>query len=363
MSFLITRRPEKLFTSTTKFSRWTGISNPYNFEFTRRDYGIYNTAIRNAYSTTLPTMWTDGDPAAVPLFVQAGDSIYVNSGVYNGVYTVHSVNGQYITIDTPFIGNGGSGHVNLIEVLTNYKAYVKIYDAVTDQLIDEMFPKPDNSGLLVQDVSGLLRSLVNTDFDAGQSDINVPNKGISGSFKIGYGATYTYVFDGGQFDVTIPEFIDTNIYYWTSSAKQIDGDTALGIDGIGQNLKEYVPKNIAGNYAKFLTMFEAPTYFEGFPFFLSFLYDDADFEDNYLVRHQQDLNVNGVNVGAETEDNTLVTGKGYNNQMKVRTPNAGTNQFEVWLEVGDEISDFGFISGNVFIFNGVSNYAQAYTTG
>lgn len=361
MSFLITRRPQKLFTGTTKFSRWTGVHNPYNFEFTREDYGVFNTAIRNAYSTTLPTIWTDGDPLSVPNFVSAGDQIYVNSGVYNGVYTVHSVNGEYITIDTPFIGNGGAGRVNLIDRLQNFKAFINVYDALNDNLIETVYPKPDSTGFLIYDVSGVLRSLIRTQAEANQSNINVANDDISGSFYLGYGATYKFVSPSVTTDVTIPEVVDNSVYYWLSAAKQIDGDTDLGMDGIGQNLKEYVPKNISDNYAQFLTMFETPTYFEGFPFTLSFIYDE-DFDDRYLVRHQQDLNVNGTNVGSETDNNLLVTGRGYVNQMMVRDPNTGADQFDVWLEVGDEIAD-GYVEAGGVSLGAGNSFAAAFLGG
>ena len=343
MSLNITRRPQKLFASSTKFSRWTGIHNPYNFEFTRQDYGVFNTAIRNAYSTTLPTVWCDGDVSA---FVSAGEQIYVNSGVYNGVYTVHSVNGQYITINTPFIGNGGSGRVNFVERFVNYRAYINIYDNVSGELIESVYPKPDSTGLLIYDVSGVLRSLLNTQVQANQTNINVPNKDISGSFYIGYGWSLTFNNGTDDVEITTAERVDDAVYYWLSAAKQIDGDLSLGMDGIGQNLKEYVPKNLNGSEAKFLTMFETPTYFEGFPFTLSFLYDE-DFSDVYLERHQQDLNINGGNVGSETDDNLLVTGKGYVNQMKVRTPNTGAESFDVWLETGDAIEDGYVLVGGI----------------
>jgi hypothetical protein len=353
MSFLITRRPEKLFTGTIKFSRWTALSNPYIFEFTRSDFNVFNTAIRNAYSTTLPTVWTNASPILLPLYIQAGDNIYVNSGMYNGVYEVHSVNGEYITLNTPFIGNGGSGRVNLAESISNFKASIAVHDSVTDDVIDTFYPKPDSTGFLLQDVSGVVRSVVETAFDANQSDINVANKGLSGGFYIVYGATYTLTTVSGEtFDFTIADVQDPNTYYWINAARQITGDVSDGMDGIGQNMKEYVPKNISGSDAKFLTMFERPTYFEGFPFTLSFLYD-ADFENVYLDRHQQDVNVNGVDVGAESEDTLLVTGRSYVNQMKVRTPNTGASAFEVWLETGDEVQD-GY-SFEDYVFGGYVN--------
>lgn len=363
MSFLITRRPEKLFSGTVKFSRWTALHNPYIFEFTREDFHAYNTLIRPAIHPTLPTVWTDGDPVNLPLFVYAGDQIYLNSGMYQGIYTVHSVTNQYITLSTPYIGNGGNGRVNLADRITNYKAYIKIYDGVTDELIDTVYPKPDTTGLLLYDASGVIRSIVDTQFNANQSDINKENKGISGCFKIGYGATYKVIFPNSTLDVTLPEVpsspsVNEDRYYWVTAAKQITGDVSDGMDGIGQNMKEYVPKNISGSNAKFLTMFERPTYFAGFPFTLSFLYDE-DFSEVYLERHQQDVDINGTNVGAETDNNLFVTGRRYANQMNVRTPNTGAASFDVWLETGDTITG-GYVESGGIQLGSTSEYAGSY---
>ena len=361
MSFLITRKPEKLFTGSVKFSRWTALGNPYIFEFTREDYHVINTHIRIAYHATLPTVWTNGNPLLVPLLVIAGDQIYLNSGVYVGVYTVHSVNGEYITIDTPYIGSGGQGRLNIIERLVNFKAFVKIYNSVTNELIDTVYPKPDSTGLLLCDVSGIVRSIVDTQAVINQTPINKANKGISGGFKIGYGASYNVVLTTGTTTGSISEIpsspIGNNeVYYWATAAKQVDGDTTLGMSGIGQNLKEYVPKNLTGSDAKFLTMFEKPTYFEGFPFFLSFLYDE-DFSTVYLDRHQQDVDINGTNVGAETDTTLNVSERGYVNQMKIRTPNAGTQSFDVWLETGATITG-GYVEVGGVPIGATSKYAE-----
>ena len=346
MSFLITRRPEKLFASSTKFSRWTALANPYLFEFTRKDYGVVSTGIRSFIHPTLPTVRTDGDPLAVPLFVEAGDSIYVNSGIYNGIYTVHSVVGEYIVLNTPFIGVGGAGWVNLIERLTNFKAHIRIYDGVTNDLIDELRLSPDSTGFLLCDVAGVIRKVVDTTADPNQTLINKANKGISGSFKIGYGANWIFVNDEITTPVTLPEVVDDYTYYWASAAQQINGDISSGMNGIGQNLKEYVPKNIASSAARFLTGFQRPTYFEGFPFFLSFIYD-ADFDGLTLERHQQDVDINVVNVGTETDTTLLVSEKHYVNNMRLRAPNAGTKRIKAWLEVGPPETDGYVVVGGI----------------
>ena len=361
MSFLITRKPEKVFGTSVKISRWTGIGNPYIFEYTREDYHINNILIRPAYNTTKPTIWTTADPITLPLFIYPGDEIYIKAGLYDGVFTVFSITGNYVTLDTVHLGNSGSGRLNLSQRITNYKAFINIYHGVSNDLIDTVYPKPDSTGLLLNDVSGVIRSTVDTQAIINQTAINKANKGISGSFKIGYGATYTVVLPSTTIPVTIPETPTSPVgndekYYWVSAAKQITGEMPLSIDGVGQNLKEYVPKNLTGSDAKFLTMFEKPTYFEGFPFFLSFLYDE-DFSTVYLDRHQQDVDINGTNVGAETDTTLNVSERGYVNQMKIRTPNAGTQSFDVWLETGATITG-GYVEvGGVPIGAG-SKYAE-----
>ena len=132
----------------------------------------------------------------------------------------------------------------------------------------------------------------------------------------------------------------------------------MTINGIGQNLKEYVPKNISGSAAKFLTMFERPTYFLGFPFFLSFLYDE-DFSTVYLDRHQQDVDINSADIGAETSNTLSISEKGYVNQMKVRAPNTGTNAFEVWLETGAAVTG-GYVTLGAVPIGATSKYASTY---
>ena len=363
MSFLITRRPEKHFSTTKKTSRWTALGNPYLFEFIRSDFAVKNTLIRVAYSTTRPTVWINANPVEVALLIYPGDQIYLNSGAYNGVYTVFSVTGVYVVIDTPNIGNGGPGRLNATQRLTNFKAYVKVYNAITNVLIDTLYPKPDSTGLLTCDVSGVIQSTVKTEATIGQTVINKANKGISGSFKIGYGATYTVVFPASSYVVTIPEIPSSpvgnpQIYYWLAAARQIEGNMPLSINGIGQNMKEYVPKELVGSAAKFLTMFERPTYFEGFPFLLSFIYDE-DFSSVYLERHQQDVDVNGANVGAETDNTLLISERKYVNQMKIRALNAGADGFDVWLETGGVVTN-GYVKVGSIPKHGANEYSAPW---
>lgn len=355
MSLYITRRPEKQLDGAI-FSRWTALHNPYIFEFTRKDYAITSTAIRPAYHATLPTVQVTGDLTSL---VSAGDTIYLNSGIYNGTYTVEAVTAgatSYVTIDTPYIGVGGSGYMNLSEILVNYKLYVNIYDAVSDAVIDTLYPKPDSTGLTLVDVSGAVKSVLNTVDNCGYTLINQKNENISGSFYLGYGFSYKF----GETQITTTEVIDGYDYYWLSGAQQITGRTVLGMAGAGQNMKDYVPYNVSGSAAKFLTMFDKPTKFTGYPFTIGFIYSE-NFKTNYLERHQINYNINRQSTSSESNVNLLNSEVGYVNALQIADEDATTTQMDVWLELGGTIAD-GIFESDVFEL-GLSSAYSAPTSG
>lgn len=335
MSLLITRRPEKV--SGSKISRWTALYNPYLFELTRKDFTVFNTALRPAYNTTKPTVFTSATPTELTALLNVGDIIYVSSGMYNGPYTVLSFSGSYITLDTPYIGVGGTGWLNL-PILINYKAFINIYDGITDELIDTLYFKPDSTGLVLADLSGAIKSIVETQDTMTFVNRNEANKSMSGSFYIGYGAS----FDFSGTHTTNIEIVDSYHYYWNAAALQVTGQTNLGIGGAGQNMVDYVPFNQSGSAAKFLTMFEKPVKFSGYPFSLSFIYSE-DFLTEALARHQINYNINRAATSAESTLSLLTQGVEHVNALQIADEDATTTQMDVWLEPDGSIGGGGYV--------------------
>lgn len=351
MALLITKRPDRLIGN--KFSRWSALFNPYMFELTRKDYNISTTAIRPAYHATLPTCETDANPVTLPTQVSAGEQVYIKSGNYDGVYTVHSVNGNYITLDTPYIGFGTAGWVNLVEDLQNYKMYINIYNS-DGVKIDTLYPKPNTTGLAKVDVSGVIKKLVKNIDTEEFTQINTKNSNISGSFYLGYGFTYKI----GSLNITTIEVQDIYSYYWVSAAQQINGKAV----SYGQNLADYTPFRFATNTAteaKFLTAFKRPTYFVGFPFSLSFIYSEG-FKDEYLERHQQNNNVNGAPTSAESSDVLADSEQGYVNTLQLAAVETNTEKLDVWLQTGDEIED-GYTDDDYSEDGMMSEHAAPYS--
>ncbi len=327
----ITRRPEKtIYGSET--SRWGALFNPYLFEVTRKDYNVTSTAIRPAYHATLPTVETDANPAELPTFLSAGQNIYLSSGIYEGVYVVQSVTGKYITIDTTYIGVGGSGYVNLVDFLLNFKMYFNIYSAA-GTFIDDLTCKPNTAGLVLLDVSGALQKLCNNSDTAAMAVVeNQVAEDMSGDFYLGYGFSYKV----GDLTITTTEQVDGSIYYWTASAQQITGKQF----SYGQNMAEYVPFNVSGSEAKFLSAFTQPRMWAGFPFTLSFIYGE-DFASEYLQRGQQNKNINGANTSSETDVTLGPNGIGRINYLLLDDLDPTTAFVDVWLQTGGAIPDGG----------------------
>lgn len=350
MATLITKRPEKLIESTA-FSRWSAIHNPINFEVSRKDYNVLNTAIYVFANPTLPTVKTDANPLQLPLFVSAGDKIYLKSGVYTGIQTVVSVTGNYITIDATFSIVGGAGYVNLIEYLENFKIGLRIYD-LDGGLIDGGVYTPDGTGKAIINVAGLLKKLLVTENNCSFILRNEKNTGVSGGYYVSINTTFHI----GATNFITTWLKDETNYYWIASVQQVG-------DEFGQNMGSFAVLPIADNTAKFLTMFEQPTYWIDYAFALSFIYSEQ-FPATYLERHQQNKNINGANTSGEQVTTLLNSENSFVNAMMVDDIDATTTQIDVWLETGGAIPDGGGYVDDGFVVGGfVSQYSAPTSVG
>lgn len=350
MAILITKRPEKYIGS--RFGRWTALHNPINFELSRKDYNVINTALRTYIHPTLPSVKTDALPAELPLFAIPGDRIYLSSGNYTGVQTIHSVVDEYIVIDTAVNGVGGSGWVNLVDFLTDFKIGLRLKQIDTNEVIDTGFFTPDNTGLSIIDVSGMLKKLLITESTFTTMTANRKNDKISGGYYIEY-----------SINCTLPSAVhvsgtwvgDATEYFWISAARQVP-------EFYGQNMIEYTPLNQANYYAKFLTKFEQPTMWEGYEFSMSFIYSE-EFEETYITRHQQNKNINGVATSGESNVTLANSEAKFMNEMLIADVDATTTKAEVWLETGGAIpSGGGYVEDDYMSSGFVSAHAESLPT-
>jgi hypothetical protein len=140
---------------------------------------------------------------------------------------------------------------------------------------------------------------------------------------------------------------ESNHIYVTNSAKQIQ-------ETYGQNMGEYVPYGVEGLIkAKFLTKFEEPVYFAGYPFVLSWIYSEL-VVGHELKLLEDRLNVNGANISSE--ETQLDTTQGFSiNLLKLQDSyNSNVNFVDISISTGQPKDDLYVESGYV-----VTGYTEA----
>lgn len=157
---------------------------------------------------------------------------------------------------------------------------------------------PNPNGATRADVSSYLKSVINAndDFDY-DSPVWIDNN-RSSAFDV----RYREVWDGDS----TAWFLAPYSLYVTWSAKQLG-------DIYGGNMAEYVTFLSEPNpdfKAKFLTLFEEPTVWDGLPFDLSFIRSEY-LEGEYLKLRVLSLDINGNPVNSNQEDGFLIYGDGY----------------------------------------------------
>lgn len=262
-------RPSRLISGNNFI--WTAGYNPVVYEFLRQD-------------DTFTSMTRLGDQLTIVRNDNTADDteIFIVSGLYRARATVVSGAGTSTIIVEPDTfnnyTNSVNGHYNLLTIRKNYRIEVRIFEEGSNNLLGIRQPVPVADGNLTLDLGDFLAAFFDHDdgFDYGQVNKRAQNKSVK--FYI----TYQEIFDGSSgaavSDASNPIFV-------VDAAKQI-GDTN------GQNMAEHVPLNdINAPDALFLTSFDVPKYWPGYPFSIDFIYSE-DFPNISLQRVQQDLDIN-----------------------------------------------------------------------
>jgi hypothetical protein len=124
----------------------------------------------------------------------------------------------------------------------------------------------------------------------------------------------------------------TDLSYFTNSAKQIQ-------DLYGSNMGEYVPfleTTGPDPKAKFLSDFEVPTYFPGFPFSLSFIYsEDLTGIETTKREEKFDINKNSTGVTVLELDNSQLP---FVNRLMIDQGYTNETYIEVYLQTEEVLS-------------------------
>ncbi|MCC8409782.1 SprB repeat-containing protein [Mucilaginibacter sp. UR6-1] len=247
-------------------SRWNAAFNPVIFSYQRRDFDVLK--IDSYYirdEGNKARLHINGDMS----LVKADDLVYINCGVYQGVFKVKTKDAGKLVLDTPYKINQ-TGFVNINSIRPYYKMQTRItyQDADTGQEQTIIAThRPDGTGLTRADISTFLQSLLQVKDSSNYTQVNHRDTNLSASYSI----AYDEVWDGKYANGTQSKYtVVAGNYYVLYAAKQLG-------EKHGGNLAAYVPfKSVAGPSlrAKWIADFIEPAYSNGYPFDVGFIYSE-----------------------------------------------------------------------------------------
>jgi len=288
MAITVTQRPEKTKTITiaatpvSKTCKFNSVHNPVVYKFARVDL---TGSITTPSGSDLEVVIAGTDATSL---IQAGDTIYLGdtantTPLYAGEYLVDSITysapDTTITIITPYLGAAATVTVNNITRQPNHKLEVAVYASmVSDPDSYELVStskysnKPDWTFNV--DIAEMLRGVLQKCEDEMTYETAINNFDDTRNscyFWVDYRATWTDSANAYTTDIVntvISRYLDAHCYFATKSVAQLQT-----VNGSNHFVNEcfglaQLP------LAKWITDFEEPVYFFGFPFDLSFLFTD-----------------------------------------------------------------------------------------
>jgi hypothetical protein len=270
-------------------SRWSAAFNPIVFTYQRRDFYISDTYASSYQQKT--TFMVNGALNAVSASLAINDLIYINTGDYDGVFKVDSVDlyGNTITINEPFNDpKSKTGFININKFKPYYQVNTQIeyQDPLTLKIKTiTCTHRPNQSGIVKADISSFLQSLLRAKDESDFTKTNFRDANLSAYYKIKYAEVWENPGNGqGAGGV----YIDAGKpYYVLYAARQLG-------DMYGGNMATYVPfKTVDGTSrrARWITDFAEPAYSTGYPFDIGFIYgEDLAGLDVYVEITPLDIN-------------------------------------------------------------------------
>lgn len=336
----IQERPSRLILNDD--SNWTCAYNPVIYKLLRRDYDVEE--IRSFEGGAKIRVRINSNPGDKP-DVEVGDLIFVGHPLYNKVGEVVSFvdGGAYIDayIDLPLtqeVFTGTNLYANLISKRFNYKIEFKIYESQSNVLLGLRRISPFTDGFAKVDVASIVASYLDNenDYEYEQFPTFANSRDTKKSIK--FYVTYLETWEGS--DEEEQSDIARSIYA-VNAVKQI-GDVN------GQNLHEYTADTNDQNYkADFLSDFEKPVLWKGYPFSLSFIYSDKIDYTISKIERQLDINEQPINsfitFDLDTDQRESV------NRLKVKESNflANAKFLEVGIKTGTILEEDYVLPGYV----------------
>lgn len=378
MSVNIISRPQISLTVPGVFtSKWWAVHNPIVYHFARRDWEIE--FIVEAVAPNMLIRLVPGSLITVPIESYIGQSIYINSGQYNGTYTVinaYSVIGTHYFIISGYISDSFGGYGNDLYGRASWylEVFVYKYNLTThanDEITSLRF-SGDVAGIIKANIVRALKDSVQALNQNDYSQVAYLDVNAFVIFHIGYREMWQgsvgFIFPDEIPDPNSPidpsPFIPRR-FFATNSVRQIQQYK-------GSNLAEYLSGVIPKG--KFISDFVKPAYFEGYPFDIAYLFSDMSVF--YLPNREIDkLDQTGSVVG-HTSDLAVPTpvveldGLQCPGEVRITIPGgyaSDVKSIKLWLDSGDpfvseyvddEYVDDEYVEATEFVSPGVERITE-----
>ena len=276
-------------------SKWVGAHQPIEFEIQRKDYNvlaIWNQTINN---TACKVFQIQGN--RVSDFAVGSTFNYVCSDdtLYSFTLTVFNVDFDgsrtYVSFERAGVFNISKISANQAFVNVNRLGYyietlVYIFDkAGVGTLVGTLRTKTDTFGKSKVNVQKVISSYLSLENKFEYDKINKAQPTQGGQYQIRCREVY------GVFEGKFTSMLGGDVLFYVNGSKQLQ-------DPNNFNFGEFVPtqNDARENKAKFLSVFNRPTYFNGYPFSLSFIYliiafvMDAQYISNRKIMFQNIAN-------------------------------------------------------------------------
>ena len=323
MGVSVTSRPDKEI-SSGRTSRWLAVNGGYPvfFTFYRKDYSLSSVQDDGNGLTELRIA------SNITSELTAGHTVFFSSaamGDFSATITNFSYNGTHTLIQTDEVFTAGStdtdaaNYLNLLGGRPDYRLYIQVWGTETNEKLFEGAYSPAASGKLEFDVSGALTPHLNLDLNTTFPAISQTNTNGTEPFYLAFAEYYGGVLYNYAGDLYVNRAVNC--------ANQL-------LDSYDFNLGD----RVAFNYditpkAKWLTAFESPRYWVGYPFKLSTIFE-AEGADPTISREEEKFDAAGASTG--TDSTNLASGHDWTVIHEVGTgidSMASTVcEVDVWLE-------------------------------
>jgi len=263
-------------------SKWSAVHHPIKWELQRTDAEVIGTSLATGGFTgkfRLELSATPPTGVVVGLEIDFYDSLGIKrSG------TILDVTGNFLIVSNSYVLGVVVEFAIFPTLYNNYYIETEVENIGTIRTI------PNTQGKATIDVSAWLRTQTAFDNTYNYTNLTAIDLGQSGGYRLRFRENYN--FQIGTFGSY------TGKFYWSNSAKQIR-------DAYGSNMIEYVTN--LNTPVKFLSVFNRPTNFLGFPFSLSWI-NGGDYTK--LIRKNE-------NSGTYTSLGSITSGSGAVNRLKV----------------------------------------------